>query len=339
MTSRMCRKSLLILLPFIIFGGCHDQNDEPLLQGTIAGNRITSIYIDEDGIKWFGTENGLSAYDGITFRNYNAEDGLPENQINDICARAGETGSQLLVATGKGVGMLDRIGNLIQTISILLSSNSGLAGDRIYSLTHDHVDVTWFGTEGGISVQYEGHWMDSDENDLNREYKITDIAPGPDSISFVCLSGRGVALMDPGVDAVTTVTYYEWPFSPLPSDNVQAIYIEHYHHQWIGTDQGLAFHGNFDPKQQWELYHEEDGLINNNVLSVRGDGKGVTWIGTAAGVSRYDGAGWTSYAVRDGLAGDSVYCIAMDLDGSVWFGTNHGASHFNGITWTNFRAK
>jgi ligand-binding sensor domain-containing protein len=143
--------------------------------------------------------------------------------------------------------------------------------------------------------------------------------------------------MNSGVDAVTTVTYYEWPFSPLPSDNVQAIYIENYHHQWIGTDKGLAFHGNFDPKQEWELFYEQDGLINNNVFSVRGDGHGITWIGTAAGVSMYDGEEWTSYTVQDGLAGDSVFCIAMDPDGSVWFGTNFGASNFNGTTWTTFR--
>ena len=338
MTCRMNRNILIVLLSCFVFTGCHDQKDEPQVQGSIAGNRITSIYIDEGGIKWFGTENGLSAYDGETFTNYTVADGLPENQINDIDARGSGTGSQLMVATGRGAGMLDRTGSLIRSISLFLSSNSGLAGDRVTSLIHDRENVTWFGTDGGVSVQFEGNWMDCEENDLIREYEITDMAAGPDSISFVCLSGKGVALMDPGVDAVTTVTYYEWPFSPLPSDNVQAIYIENYHYQWIGTDEGLAFHGNFDPKQQWELFSEEDGLINNHVLSVRGDGTGITWIGTAAGVSRYDGEAWTSYSVLDGLAGDSVFCIAIDPDGSVWFGTQNGASNFNGTDWKNFRA-
>lgn len=332
----MTKKYFFILISlFALTWSC--DKEEPEVRQNIAGNRVTSVYIDEDGIRWFGTENGLSAYDGTSFKNYAIEDGLPENHINDIYARKNGAGSQLLIATGKGAGILDKVSNLIQSIQILLSSNSGLAGDIVTSLTHDNENVTWFGTDGGISIQYEGNWMDSDENDLIKEYPITDIAHGPDSIAFICLSGRGVALMNPGVDAVTTVTYYEWPYSPLPSDNVQAIYIENYHHQWIGTDKGLAFHGNFDPKQQWELYYEQDGLINNNVLSVRGDGKGVTWIGTAAGVSRYDGQEWSSYAVEDGLAGDSVYCIAIDPDGSVWFGTNSGASNFNGTAWTTFR--
>ena len=332
----MFRKYLFILVSLIILTwSC--KKDEPEIRDNIAGNRITSVYIDEDGIKWFGTENGLSAYDGSNFKNYAIEDGLPENHINDISGRKDGTGFQLLIASRKGAGILHKVSNLIQSIQILLSSNSGLAGDRITSIAHDNDDVTWFGTDGGISIQYEGYWMDSDENDLIKQYPITDIAPGPDSIAFICLSGRGVALMNPGVDAVTTVTYYEWPFSPLPSDNVQAIYIENYHHQWIGTDKGLAFHGNFDPKQEWEHFYEQDGLINNNVLSVRGDGTGVTWIGTAAGVSRYDGQDWINYTAEQGLAGDSVYCIAIDPDGSVWLGTNFGASNFNGTTWTTFR--
>lgn len=332
----MARKYFIILLSFSVLTSCCDK-DEPVVQENIAGNRVTSIYIDENDIKWFGTENGLSAYDGSTFTNYGIKDGLPENQINDISGRKSGTGSQILIATRTGAGILDKVGNLIQSIQIFGTSNSGLAGDRVTSLTHDNKNVTWYGTEGGISIQYESNWMDSEENELIKEYEITDIAPGPDSISFICLSGRGVALMNPGIDAVTTVTYYEWPYSPLPSDKVQAIYIENYHHQWIGTDEGLAFHGNFDPKQEWELFYEQDGLINNNVLSVRGDGQGVTWIGTAAGVSRYDGEEWTNYTVQDGMAGDSVFCIAMDPDGSVWFGTNFGASNFDGTTWTSFR--
>jgi ligand-binding sensor domain-containing protein len=332
----MTGKYFIIPLLLSVLASCSDR-DDPLVRENIAGNRVTSIYIDEDGIKWFGTENGLSAYDGTTFTNYEVGDGLPENQINDIYSRKSGNRSQILIATRKGARILDKVGILIQSIQDFLTSNSGLAGDRVTALTHDHENVTWYGTEGGISIQYEGDWMDSDENDLIKEYDITDIAPGPDSICFVCLSGRGVALMDPGIDAVTTVTYYEWPFSPLPSDKVQAIYIENYHHQWIGTDEGLAFHGNFDPKQEWELFYEQDGLINNNVLSVRGDGQGVTWIGTVAGVSRFDGAEWTSYTVQDGLAGDSVFCIEIDPAGSVWFGTNFGVSNFDGNTWATFR--
>lgn len=34
----------------------------------LADNTIPCIYKDEDGFMWFGTDNGLSRYDGKRFR-------------------------------------------------------------------------------------------------------------------------------------------------------------------------------------------------------------------------------------------------------------------------------
>ena len=323
----------LLIIGMVVFS-C--DREEPEIAESIAGNRVTSIYIDAEGIRWFATENGLSAWDGSVWKNYTPEDGLPAAQIRDIAERLNHAGGQLLIGTEQGAGIVEKVRNLIQSVELWFTSNSGLAGDSITALMHDHEDVTWFGTGEGISVQRGNQWLEGEENSFLKDYVITDIAPGPDTISFVCFSGLGIALMNPSVDAVTTVTYYQWPFSPLPSDNIEAIYVEDYHHQWIGTDNGLAFHGNFDPKQMWELYDEEDGLVNNHVLSIQGDGNGVIWIGTVNGISRFDGEDWTNYGVEDGLAGDTVFSIAVDHDGSVWFGTNDGASLFDGSSWINY---
>ena len=332
----MFRSSFAILLiTGILVTGCNP--DDPEISESIAGNRVTSIHIDAEGIRWFATENGLSAWDGSEWKNYTSVDGLPAARIRDMADRNNSSGSQLLVGTDQGAGIAEKVRNLIQSVEIWFASNSGLAGDSISSVMHDHQDVTWFGTGQGVSAQRGSQWLDGDENYFIKDFVITAIAPGPDSISFVCLTGLGIALMNPSVDAVTTVTYYSWPYSPLPSYNITSIYVKDYHHQWIGTDSGLAFHGNFDPKKEWEFFFEEDGLVNNHVMSVQGDGNGITWIGTVNGVSRYDGENWTSYGTGDGLAGDTVFSIAMDHDGSVWFGTNQGASHFNGTTWTNYQ--
>ena len=36
----------------------------------LADNTIPCIYKDEDGFMWFGTDNGLSRYDGKTIQNF-----------------------------------------------------------------------------------------------------------------------------------------------------------------------------------------------------------------------------------------------------------------------------
>lgn len=43
------------------------------MQDGLADNTVTSIYKDADGFMWFGTNNGLSRYDGKTIRNFGAE--------------------------------------------------------------------------------------------------------------------------------------------------------------------------------------------------------------------------------------------------------------------------
>ena len=42
------------------------------MQDGLADNTITSIYKDRDGFMWFGTNNGLSRYDGKLIKNFSS---------------------------------------------------------------------------------------------------------------------------------------------------------------------------------------------------------------------------------------------------------------------------
>ena len=43
----------------------------------LADNTIPCIYKDEDGFMWFGTDNGLSRYDGKTIQNFKPANTYP----------------------------------------------------------------------------------------------------------------------------------------------------------------------------------------------------------------------------------------------------------------------
>ena len=47
----------------------------------LAGSTVYSMAQDKDGFIWFGTESGLSRFDGTHFVNFTTRDGLPDNEI------------------------------------------------------------------------------------------------------------------------------------------------------------------------------------------------------------------------------------------------------------------
>jgi ligand-binding sensor domain-containing protein len=328
--------AVLLTALFLVIAYSCDDNEGPKPSETIAGNTVKAIFIDENGIKWFGTENGVSCYDGENWVTYTTKDKLANNSVNDIAFQLSHYGPEIWIATDAGASVFAIELDAVTSATSYTSANSGLTGDTVRTVALDTANNRWFGTNGGITVFAGNVWRATDNGGVLTSNPINDIDTDPFGHAFVTLKGKGVAVME-YIDAITTVTYYEIPWSPLPSANVLSVYVDENGYQWYGTDSCLAYHYSIEAKQSWYLYTEDDGLINNMVISIQGDGNGNTWFGTQAGVSKFDGDIWTSYTVNDGLAGNTVYDIAIDKDGSVWFGTDNGASRFDGTNWTTYR--
>src|SRR5215831_9885537 len=47
----------------------------------LAGSTVYCGAQDKDGFLWFGTETGLSRFDGTHFQDFTTADGLPDNEI------------------------------------------------------------------------------------------------------------------------------------------------------------------------------------------------------------------------------------------------------------------
>ncbi len=50
----------------------------------LAGSTVYSMARDKDGFMWYGTETGLSRFDGTSFKNFYTSDGLPDNEIINL---------------------------------------------------------------------------------------------------------------------------------------------------------------------------------------------------------------------------------------------------------------
>ncbi|MBK7310609.1 MAG: SpoIIE family protein phosphatase [Sphingobacteriaceae bacterium] len=73
-----------------------------------------------------------------------------------------------------------------------------------------------------------------------------------------------------------------------------------------------------------------NGLSNEQVLSIFQSDDGVIWFGTSGGgITRFDGKSSEYLTVKDGLADNVVFSIAKDKKGRILIGTNNGLSVFD----------
>src|SRR3984893_10521772 len=75
------------------------------------------------------------------------------------------------------------------------------------------------------------------------------------------------------------------------------------------------------PVRHYGVY---DGLPHSNIRCILQDSRGYLWIGTADGLSRFDGYRFTTYDTGDGLGHSFINAITEDRQGRIWVASNGG---------------
>ncbi|GIV59459.1 MAG: histidine kinase [Rhodothermaceae bacterium] len=81
-------------------------------------------------------------------------------------------------------------------------------------------------------------------------------------------------------------------------------------------------------QQYFRNYTGDDGLSQLGVQVALQDRAGYLWIGTQAGLNRFDGYAFEVFGIRQGLASDWINALLEDASGRLWIGTNNGLSVF-----------
>lgn len=77
--------------------------------------------------------------------------------------------------------------------------------------------------------------------------------------------------------------------------------------------------------QEWDYpytqYTKNDGLPSNTIYCVTSDKNGILWLGTDAGVVRFDGSKFKVFNTEDGLPSNDVFEIVCDSKNRLWLTT------------------
>jgi signal transduction histidine kinase/CheY-like chemotaxis protein/ligand-binding sensor domain-containing protein len=133
----------------------------------LAENNVDCVFEAADGAMWFGTDDGVSRFDGYHFFTLTKESGLPGKAVKAI---AGGTNGVMWFGTSAGLCRYDPR-NLRQPITTF-NTNNGLPADSITALALDRTNRLWVGTPRGLSY-FDGTNFVSDGG-----VEIRDSGPG-----------------------------------------------------------------------------------------------------------------------------------------------------------------
>ena len=336
-----------------------DQNSQNFstygkLQGLKHGT-IGSMLQDKKGNLWFGTDGGVSKYDGKSFNTFTEKEGLANNTV--WCILEDKNGNLWFGTAGGGASKYD--GKSFTTFT----DKEGLTNNTVLSMLEDKSGNLWFGTDGGGVSKYDGKSFTTfaDKEGLASN-TVRSILEDKSGNLWFGTSG-GVSKYDG--KSFTTFTDKEG----LANNTVLSMLEDKNGNLWFGTDGGgvSKYDGNrieaievaekrreIIPQQtqqdlkkingklvkSFTTFTDKEGLTNNTVLSMLEDKSGNLWFGTnGGGVSKYDGKSFTTFTDQEGLVNNTVWSILEDKSGNLWFGTIGGVSKYDGKSFTTFTDK
>lgn len=298
----------------------------------LINNSVNCLVVDANDHLWFGTQEGISKFDGTTWTSIDLNS-HPDLVHNTILAIEIDADGNLWVGTDFGVGKYDG------TNWTTYTEADGLADNRIKYIRQDTEGNIWFGNNDGVSVFDGTDWM---------SYTMADGLPFG-GINFITFDAAGNKWFGTGLGGVlmfdgttfTEITEDEG----LLSDKIRSIAIDENNYKWVGTSDGVSVLGD---DNQFAFDHEfiftlppPDSL--NPIEDIQIDSKGRIWVGvyvdylvTEGGVSMYDGNTWVQYEVPDGLVGPVVRRLAIDTQDNVWVATSSGVTKISDVPMSIF---
>ena len=321
-------------------------------EGAPSGDIVSAI-TDSTGQLWFHIlGRGLVRWVGYGhWESLQKADGLSDDVVWESVR---PPGGALWVATDTGIDEIVRRGPALEVGKVFpgpsfvlavgprgrLWSSFGRNGVRIIdpadnsvtkigvppvnAIVSDSSGSVWLGTETGlfrVNDQYGVQLRAVIEGSPGTQ--VLDIAPDDAGGVFYLAGGRLRHRRPDGNDAPVGGAWPAGGFQPA------ALAVGHDGELWIGGAGGLfRLVVSNDRVSSYNAVPTSD-TRTNTVAAVMVDHRGWTWVGTALGVSVFNGTSWVSVDADAGLLSDDVDQdgIREDADGSIWIATSKGLAH------------
>jgi signal transduction histidine kinase/ligand-binding sensor domain-containing protein/DNA-binding response OmpR family regulator len=284
-----------------------------------------SVLPDDNGIIWIGTSNGLVKYDAV--RDVAAllgerEKGLP-NLAYAVQTMAYDSVGRFWIGTrGHGLNLFEREHN--RFVPIQFSPYGPLTNElSILSLYVDRSGNVWVGTNNG--VEKLSRWTKPFRHYVHNNLTTNSVVQGEvRCIAEDAVDNLWVVTQNGALSRLDQTRSHFRDYTELfeREGRVRIVYETRDRTFWAGGMNGLF---TWDPVTRNIKRHRlvKDGRPADNVLALHEDSHGSLWIGTFAGVCRYDRAAG-QYRWYEGLR---VWKIHEDRTGSIWISASDSSGY------------
>ena len=271
---------------------------------------IRALYKDKNDVLWIGGYMGLDKYDPARnkFRNFRKtnpdEQGLVGNTVRAIARDPLNENCLLIGDEADGLSIFNKNTFYSERIKEGDSKYRWFRNGHIYHIYIDSRENIWIATTGGLyRLDKNRNFISWYHQNAEEPYKLSD-----DIIVHIMEDLEGniwAATQRQGVNKINL------------NRNIVTLYTN-------------------DPDNS-------NSIISNATYCLAQDGFGYIWIGTDAGIVKYNPQtdSFNFFNTSDGLSNNTVYGILIDKYNNLWLSTNSGLSKFDPSTgiFNNFDTK
>lgn len=279
---------------------------------------VNSMYIDEQGIIWIGTREGLNRYNGNDIKSFKLKKNDPNSLFSNTVLRiTGNRNGKVYLLCTDGVAEFD------------------LATQRFKTLLQGNVDAIYFNEKLYIGKREEVFVYNESTGNFDLFYHL---AGKNITLSCLHLDKNKNLWMGTTSNGIYCLSEDKNLSRPVTKGNITSIYEDSSNELWIGSWEEGLYRVKTDGSIE-NLRHNPmntNSLCSNFVRSCCEDNSGDLWIGTFNGLNRYDRetGKFHLYTANgnspDGLTHSSIWCIVKDGQGTIWLGT-----YFGGVNYFN----
>ena len=279
---------------------------------------INAIVQDSVGYIWFGTQEGLVRFDGVSFTVFDSRntDALGANFIHSLLD---DRGGNLWI--GASSGLLRYRGGRFD----FFGQGNGLWSDSdVKNLSEDAAGNLWLGYSTG-NEKTSSKGLGKFKIEQGQIFTTKDgLSANPVKSTFPDKNGNLWIATANGLNLLKDGNFLHYTTADGLADNfVRTVYVDRAGNLWVGTANGL----NRFKDGKFTLFTTKQGLTNNNIRTLLEDRDGVLWIGTDSGLNRMVAGKIESFKGIEGLENDEIFSLLEDKEGSLWIGTRTNGLH------------